>query len=90
MNCQKGDLAVVVRAAKPEWKDGLVRCIEVCEMATLIAGTPVWDVEPLSPTLIADDVRHAPDVCLRPLRDRPGDDESLQWAPRPEQLEALT
>lgn len=28
------------------------------------------------------------DACLRPLRDNPGQDETLQWAPVPKKVEA--
>lgn len=74
MNCKQGDLAVV---AKATWHDvvphlgRIVRCVRLVDMDG-------WQTEPeLEPG------RTVYDGALRPIRDNPGEDETLTWAGKP-------
>lgn len=96
MNCKQGDLAVVVGGENN--CGAIVQCLRlasaedfkrfglsmrrecwVTDRQNLI--TKRWEgVNILAPL--------APDEFLRPLRDNEGDDESLSWAGKPEQVAA--
>jgi hypothetical protein len=86
MNCKPGDLAVVVKSAtRPENVGRIVRCVRRTVRIGHKSRLPLdcWVVEP-DITLcgaIADE-------CLRPIRDQDGDDETLTWAGKPEQVTA--
>ena len=78
MNCKQGDLAVVIRPpqSKPEW---LGRIVKITEPSKRKPGW--WAVEP-GPWKRAICI----DANLRPIRDQPGDDETLTWAGKPEKV----
>jgi len=77
MNCKQGDLAIIVRSeVAPEFIGRIVRLGGPVTMLEI----PGWfiDGEPLDGRywLVAD-------RCVRPIRDQPGDDETLALAGRP-------
>lgn len=77
MNCKQGDLAIIVRARNcPESLGAIVRCVRFCPHP--LDGSPGWEIEPPFKTF-----RCARDSALRPLRDRPGEDEMLRIAGKP-------
>lgn len=74
MNCKQGDLAVIVRAL-PGAERHIGKVIECREMFT----SHSW----LVPASFAPHIAVL-DAHLRPIRDNPGDDETLTWASKPE------
>lgn len=81
MRCKVGDLAIIVRADRgQQFMLGLL--VEV-----LRADMPgAWHVklqrEVTNPyNGFVSQFAHARDDYLRPIRDNPGDDETLVWAP---------
>lgn len=86
MNCKPGDLAVVVRSAtNPENIGRIVRCVDMTRRR--LAGSweecECWIVEPDITVYGA-----IADRCLRPIRPTDGEDETLTWAGKPEQVTA--
>ena len=97
MNCQAGDLAVIVSANNARGWAGeiarksigsVVRVIRLREPVSMARCTAkvVWEFE--EPMLLSHDGRQAlvvgcADSELRPIRDQPGADETLGWAPVP-------
>ncbi len=85
MRCKVGDLAIVVKSlAGNEGK--IVRCVQYI-------GVVKWKVIGMDDTWLLDQPLknihgHSgfdmPDSFLRPIRDNPGQDETLQWAPHKE------
>ena len=80
MNCKPGDLAVVVSCLKGE-----EACLgHICTILEMdfhpITGEVGWHFEP--PTQYHGH-NCTFDKHLRSIRDNPGEDESLQWAPVP-------
>lgn len=86
MRCKPGDIAVIV-SAPLSGLDILIgahlQCVDLCDLAKRLLDEPVWHIIPMSPCLSNGLFTHLPDSCLRPLRDGPGRDESLEWAPVP-------
>ena len=94
MNCKPGDLAVVVRRRYSDANVGkLVRTVRLVA-DILDADGPCWEVESLSGVLSHRDLKFCgltgwfEDSRLRPIRDSDGEDETLTWAGRPEQITA--
>lgn len=99
MNCRKGDIAYLIRPWREE--STLGRVVEVVRLArpgevgktraggeTTAAGPgtgPAWLVDAGGPEFPC----FAADCCLRPIRDQPGADESLSWAPVPTHKEPV-
>lgn len=89
MNCKPGDLAVMTASDFPRNVGALFRVI-----GTYRCDPGDWYVEALSacdgslgPISPGDKV-WATDSCLRPIRDNDGEDETLQWAGKPERVTA--
>ena len=84
MNCKQGDLAIGVRvsAAANDWVIGR---IVLCEQLRIVRGFSGWMIEGqiVSPDSHNFDYAWVADHCLRPLRDQPGDDETLEWSGLP-------
>ena len=86
LRCKPGDLCVIVNAGgKCASHIGkIIRVIKVFHKSELPRGPWVWTYE--GPHLVATDgtvVAWANDCALRPLRDAPGQDETLRLAGRP-------
>ena len=76
MNCKQGDLAVIVRSdTAPEYIGRIVKLGPATDIS--FYNIPGWRVDgpPISGRYwcIAD-------RCVRPIRDQPGDDETLAWS----------
>ena len=75
LNCKQGDLAIIVDCVWDESSLGkIVKCISVFD-------TPwgkCWKVDPPWDLSIG-----TLDAHLRPIRDQPGEDETLTWEPVP-------
>lgn len=90
MNCKPGDLAVVVHPCKQQGR--VTRCIRLATYEDMVlhgvgfpSGRPAWLVE----DLFQYETRRAPlilDSYIRPLRDNPGEDETLSWAGLPKKV----
>jgi len=99
MNVQAGDLAYIARKSVglPTNHNKLVRVIKAFLRPEV--GEPEWICEALQPMRVSGSsgVRDVPaghvallrDSSLRPLRDRPGDDETLTWAGLPSKPETV-
>lgn len=72
MNCQKGDLAIVVGYEPHAGR--IVKCISSFQYM----GVDAWETSPR-----ASSSEGYWDSDLRPIRDQPGEDETLTWAPVP-------
>ena len=88
MNCKQGDLAVVVRSLAGN--DGvIVRCIQLMPAGTddlsVFLG-PVWKIDKPLVSNWGDSSPFINDINLRPIRDNDGEDETLTWAGKPEQV----
>lgn len=73
MNCEKGDLAVVTSG---HLSGRIVTCVEM--YYSRHKQTPCWKVTPKQKMYAG-----FADRVLKPLRNKPGEDETLQWAPVP-------
>lgn len=90
MNCKPGDLAVIVRPSNPQNIGKIVRVIE-CKLTSWIDGSTGygWSFEgPVMFGITGVKATRINDDILRPIRDQPGQDESLTWAPKPEKVTA--
>lgn len=91
MNCKQGDLAVVVTN-----NFGNLGKLVTCLRFATGEDYKKYKVEdPMEPAWVVDSLlmgshRLVPlvrDSSLRPIRDNPGQDETLSWAPVPKQKE---
>lgn len=84
LNCRPGDLAVVVKTLNGEQVGRVVRCVTVVGDVFFTSGlrATAWVTNPplIGTTGMAT---VCPDPWLRPIRDQPGEDETLTWAPVP-------
>jgi hypothetical protein len=83
MNCKLGDLAVIVR----NWGPDSQRLLGiVCRVMAPVPGFwgPGWELAEPLPN--GDTCIH--DECLRPIRDSDGEDETLTWAGKPQEVTA--
>lgn len=92
MNCKQGDLAIVVFSHCGN-EGRIVRCIRMLrwdEKAELgfDPSWPMWEVDTCLMDTWGDESRTAVDAYLRPIRDSEGDDETLTWVGRPEEVTA--
>lgn len=88
MNCKPGDLAVVVRSIAGN--EGLVlTCLRLATESEMRDGyywrglAPMWVTDRVSRNNIGGSDALMPDALLRPIRDQPGEDETLTWAEVP-------
>lgn len=97
MNCQLNDLAIVVRSALGPSTGLVLRCVRLSSIRGLrnLDGSfsygPVWETDNYGPALCGNTHNLWLDADLRPLRDEPGQDETLAWAGLPHKgtVEAL-
>ena len=94
MRCKPGDLAITINAPKENGK--LVDVIRIADLPAgrCIVSGPYWLVRSKgSPFTIEPGFRHEyavwPDSMLMPIRDQPGADQSLDWAPVPAKREGV-
>ncbi len=91
MNCKQGDLAMIVYSkCSPELIGSIVRCVRFEPGPT---GKPAWRIDrklhsgkQVRPGLTVEGDWWE-DSTLRPIRDQPGEDETLTWAPVPSTVE---
>lgn len=90
MNCKQGDLAIVVRSVLGSSLGLVLRCTRLAPASGLrnLDGSfeygPVWETDNYGPALCGNTHNLWLDADLRPLRDEPGEDETLQWAGLPQ------
>jgi len=101
MNCKPGDLAVLIRS-ELGYEGAIVEVMRfIGEMrfhyptGLRIVARDCWEVRGrLDPVHMREVARvgvsagcgAVPDAWLRPIRDQPGEDETLTWAGRPNEL----
>lgn len=103
MNCQQGDIAIVVRSTAGN--DGaIVTCLRLASLAEKRAvcldrcydDAPVWVTDRLLKSVHTKDGSSAPpdnlapDSILRPIRDNDGEDEILRLAGKPNTEDQIT
>ena len=94
LNCKEGDLAVVVRSATGKTVGQIVACVKLARIPGLynadrsLSRGAVWETDWYHPTVTGGIGNFVMDADLRPLRDNPGEDETLTWAPRKEPVAA--
>jgi hypothetical protein len=86
MNCKPGDLALIVKSL---WPENLGKLVEVVELE----HSDVWVIRHFTDfvgviygkvrTFRAGGESTHTDEGLRPIRDNPGQDETLSWCPVP-------
>ena len=101
MRCNPNDVVVVVRSKAGNlgrigtvlrWAEtGTVQYGHNKHGRTLFNGQAGWVVQGTFSTTQGETVSPGvfPDEWLRPLRDSEGDDETITWAGKPEQLETI-
>lgn len=72
LNCRPGDLAVHINATQVK---NIGKIVEIVRYAGALRGKALWVVNGLPGFSFDED--------LRPIRDQPGEDETLTWAPVP-------
>ena len=77
LNCRPGDLAVIVGGIPTKNIGVIVTVVSFNQMKADFYRCHVWDVDGSA------GVASVSDDCLRPIRDQPGADETLQWASVP-------
>lgn len=103
MNCKPGDLAIITRDGEGlrGFRDRIVKLKD--QPPHTFSGVVVWEFEDTVAGIATAFVRDPlgtltapgqtvvvyawPDDSLRPIRDQPGDDETLAWAGRPKVFE---
>jgi hypothetical protein len=90
MNCKPGDLAIAISSC-PTKKHNVGALLRVISLSKRPGK---WNVELLQDCVIDGFVYRAGSICyasdsrLRPIRDNDGEDETLQWAGKPESINA--
>lgn len=84
MRCKVGDLAVVVRARDPRNNGALCEVLRTYHNAS----RPSWYIKASRPLFNFLGMEMTGEIgmyddCLQPIRDQPGEDETLAWAPVP-------
>lgn len=88
MNCKAGDLAIVVRSVCGN-EGRIVRCIRLLSVAECKQEQHisifVWETDTPMLDSYGDRMCRCTDAILRPIRDNPGQDETLNWASVPDE-----
>ena len=90
MNCKLDDLAIVVHSAMVNSTGLVLRCIRLSSAGGLrnLDGSfeygPVWETDNYGVAVCGSTHNLWMDTDLRPLRDEPGEDETLTWAGLPQ------
>lgn len=83
MNCKPGDLAVYVGSCRQSY--GMI----VRVLRPYPWPEPAWYVDPPLVKVESGGFEGAArDCALRPIRDQPGEDETLTWAGKPQEVTA--
>lgn len=88
MNCKQGDLAIIIKANNPDNLGRIVQCVQYLGIRWLryrngISEEPCWLLDRPYMTFDGKPSQTCSDNVLRPLRNPPGEDETLQWAGKP-------
>lgn len=85
LNCKPGDLAVIVKSSCGN-EGVIVTCVEFLGVLQFVDPrgnptyqAPAWRVDKKIRTIGGATEDRIPDFRLRPLRDNPGQDETLTW-----------
>jgi hypothetical protein len=94
MNCKPDDIAYIVAPAAQECRGRFVKVLRRAGINEILDGqhyqlsnpsVVAWVCEGQIPHYLGGTVNLSVigDACLRPIRDQPGDDITLTWAPVP-------
>ena len=90
MNCKLNDLAIVVRGAMASSTGLVLHCVRLSSASGLrkpdgsFEYGPVWETDNYGVAICGNTHNLWMDSALRPLRDEPGQDETLLWAGLPQ------
>lgn len=93
MKCKLNDLAIVVRSATGRATGLVVHCVRLSSYSGLrnLDGSfergPVWETDHFGVAICGNTHNLWLDADLQPLRDQPGEDETLLWAGLPQERE---
>lgn len=62
----------------------IVTCVSIEYNPYTIEFGTVWIIDRFLPNILGGKSRWVPDAWLRPIRDNPGQDETLEWKEVPE------
>lgn len=85
MRCKAGDLAVTVGDPSGRFNGMIVTCVRFAGSIPCGTHSDYWEIDRI---LSGCKAPYVSDSKLRPLRDNPGQDETLQWAPAPKKEKA--
>ena len=84
MNCKQGDLAIVVQSKTgPEHVGKIIKLGAATDIR--FYNIPGWRIDGAP---IGGRFWCVADRCVRPIRDQPGDDETLEWSVKPQGVTA--
>lgn len=93
MNCKQGDIAVFVRSRAGN-EGRIVQCVRPAfpdERNAAHMNDPnrfCWLIDQRVPSFLGFLVNVTYDDLMRPIRDQPGEDETLTWQPVPSEVTA--
>lgn len=91
MNCKPGDLAVVASGVNAERSRNIGRICSVIRFIGYVegwVGTDRWEIDIEVIGTKGTLHRHIRDAYLKPIRDNDGEDETLQWSGKPQEVTA--
>ena len=98
LRCRAGDLAILTEDIEVPalWgsivavrSGAVVKVVELLDTRCWRIEDPIAFAADIHPFRVIGEVQGIDDSILRPLRDEPGLDQTLEWAPAPAVLEAL-
>ena len=85
LNCKPGDMAILVSSSTaPQHIGKIVKCTSLFD----ISGKAFWVIEQALENPSGIDYWAIADDRLKPIRPDEGDDETLNWAGKPEEVTA--
>lgn len=94
MNCKPGDLARIVAPFEEAGRGMVVTAVRLAARGEIVRSKLGFEEYPVRSDLWVCDAHDErfpcliADECLRPIRGHEGDDETLAWAGKPEQVAA--
>lgn len=91
LRCRQGDLTIAIKTQHGEHVGAIVRCVRFVGAAKLTGIAErvpdCWVIEFNGRTTSPQGLPWMmPDAYLRPIRDQPGEDETLTWAGLPKPI----
>lgn len=87
MNCKPGDLAIAIRSGNGN-EGKVMTCIRYVGEVPFFIGDDYWQTDTPLMSRFGDFNCFYRDSWLRPIRDNDGDDETLTWVGKPNEVTA--